>query len=151
MVDIKEFVIKSANELSDYEIVTGEESYIDLGFDNLDIVEHVMEIEDKFGISIQDEEIPKLEKLSDLIALVKSKVSDVDQKILRCIEDTTGLEKLKGTEKLDDLNLDWFDLVEILMALEKMYNISIMEEDEQNLFTIPNIVTLVKSKLHRQY
>lgn len=44
----------------------------DLGADSLDIVEILMAIEETFGVSISDEEIPNLKTVRDLVEYVES-------------------------------------------------------------------------------
>jgi acyl carrier protein len=46
----------------------------ELGGDSLDIVELVLEVEDEFQISIEDEHLEKIITVSDLIDLVASKL-----------------------------------------------------------------------------
>ncbi len=47
---------------------------IDKNFDELDLVEIVMEIEDEFDISIEDEICDKWEKVEDIINYVSGKI-----------------------------------------------------------------------------
>jgi acyl carrier protein len=42
-------------------------------FDSLDEVQFIMEIEEKFGISIPDEEATKVKSVGDIIKLISSK------------------------------------------------------------------------------
>lgn len=44
----------------------------DLGADSLDLVEIVMEMEEKFGISIPDSDISKVKTIGDAIAYIES-------------------------------------------------------------------------------
>ncbi len=44
----------------------------DLGADSLDIVEILMAIEETFGVSISDDEIPNLKTVRDLVEYVES-------------------------------------------------------------------------------
>jgi acyl carrier protein len=46
----------------------------DLGADSLDHVELIMEFEDEFDVNISEEEGDKVTKISDIVALVKSKI-----------------------------------------------------------------------------
>jgi acyl carrier protein len=54
------------------EQITPETSFInDLGADSLDIVELVMELEDKFEIQIPDEEAEKIQTVGDAVAYIE--------------------------------------------------------------------------------
>jgi acyl carrier protein len=55
------------------EQITPETSFInDLGADSLDIVELVMELEDKFEIQIPDEEAEKIQTVGDAVAYIEA-------------------------------------------------------------------------------
>ena len=55
------------------EQITPETSFInDLGADSLDIVELVMELEDKFEIQIPDEEAEKIQTVGDAVAYIET-------------------------------------------------------------------------------
>ena len=45
----------------------------DLGADSLDLVEHIMGFEDKFGIEISDEEAEKMITVKDVLDYINSK------------------------------------------------------------------------------
>jgi acyl carrier protein len=47
----------------------------------------------------------------------------------------------------DDLDADSLDLVELVMALEEEFDISVPEEDLEGIETVSQAVDLVKSKL----
>jgi acyl carrier protein len=47
----------------------------------------------------------------------------------------------------DDLDADSLDLVELVMALEEEFDISVPEEDLEGIDTVSQAVELVKSKL----
>ena len=54
--------------------VTETASFIDdLGADSLDAVELVMDVEDAFGITFDDEETQTLQTVADLVKLIDSK------------------------------------------------------------------------------
>lgn len=63
-----------ANQLrSDSDDITEETNIMDdLGADSLDIVEILMAIEESFGVSISDDEIPNLRTVRDLVEYVES-------------------------------------------------------------------------------
>ena len=59
----------------DVDKVKSESHLNDLGADSLDIVEIVMEIEKAFGISISDNELENIKKVSDITSIIKNKKS----------------------------------------------------------------------------
>ena len=77
----KELITKEVVEILDgfcysSEELSVEEKISDLGLDSLDMVEITMKLEEKFDISIEDEEIENLKTVSDIIELVVSKKVD---------------------------------------------------------------------------
>ncbi len=57
------------------EDITLETSFIDdLGADSLDSIELVMELEEKFGIEIPDEDAEKLHTVNDAVNYVRKKI-----------------------------------------------------------------------------
>ena len=48
----------------------------DLGLDSLDIVEMCLNLEDRFGISFQTEELSSFKTVADLYAAVKAKLGE---------------------------------------------------------------------------
>lgn len=48
----------------------------DLGLDSLDIVEMCLNLEDRFGISFQTEELSSFKTVADLYAAVKKKLGE---------------------------------------------------------------------------
>ena len=48
----------------------------DLGADSLDIVEMLMTLEDEFGISIPDEDTPKMKTIADVAKLIDEKKAE---------------------------------------------------------------------------
>lgn len=77
----KELITKEVVEILDVfcyssEELSVEEKISDLGLDSLDMVEITMKLEEKFDISIEDEEIENLKTVSDIIELVVSKKVD---------------------------------------------------------------------------
>ena len=53
----------------------------DLGLDSLDVAEMVYEIEEKFGISISDDSIEKIERISDTVDFICAKVNSDGQEL----------------------------------------------------------------------
>lgn len=57
----------------DKDVISDETHFInDLGADSLDTVELVMELEDKFGISISDEEAEKIQTVGDAVKYIEA-------------------------------------------------------------------------------
>ncbi len=55
----------------DADFVTEDSAIIeDLGADSLDVVEMLMTVEENFGITIPDEEIPNLKTIRDIVTYV---------------------------------------------------------------------------------
>jgi acyl carrier protein len=51
-----------------------EASFIDdLGADSLDLVEMIMEMEEKFGVEIADEELEKIRTIQDVVDFIRAK------------------------------------------------------------------------------
>ena len=58
------------------EKITPEASFInDLGADSLDTVELMMELEEAFGVSIEDEEAEKIQTVKDAVAYLEQKLA----------------------------------------------------------------------------
>jgi acyl carrier protein len=56
------------------EVCVLEASFIDdLGADSLDLVELIMEMEEKFGVEIADEELEKIRTIKDVIEFLTKK------------------------------------------------------------------------------
>lgn len=70
--EIKEVLVSTANV--DADKVTMEASLKDdLGVDSLDSVEIVLELENKFDIKIEDEELETMVTVADIVALIEKK------------------------------------------------------------------------------
>jgi acyl carrier protein len=59
----------------DVEAVKPESDLESLGADSLNVTNIVMEVEDKYDISISDEEMQKFRKVDDVIRLVTAKIA----------------------------------------------------------------------------
>ena len=53
----------------------------------------------------------------------------------------------RDTRFIEDLHTDPLDMVEMLIALEDKYNISVPDEDAKNLSTIGKLVDYVEEKI----
>lgn len=59
------------------------------------------------------------------------------------------VEKITEESRLiEDLGADSLDIMEMLMVLEDEFNISIMDEEVEQMKTIAGVVKVVESKLH---
>lgn len=70
---LKELMAEALN-LKEEEIVPTANLRDDLGIDSLDAVELIMELEDTFEISIDDEEAQKFTTIADILATLEQKV-----------------------------------------------------------------------------
>jgi acyl carrier protein len=72
--DVKEVIIDKLG--ADADKIVPEARFIeDLGADSLDTVELIMGLEDKFGVTISDEEAEKIRTVGDAINFIQSKQS----------------------------------------------------------------------------
>lgn len=68
--EIKEVIVKELSVEADK--VTPEAEFVkDLGADSLDVVEFIMALEDKFGVTIPDEEANKIQKVADVVKFIE--------------------------------------------------------------------------------
>ena len=70
--DVKAVIVEKLG--TDPEKVTPEASFVDdLGADSLETVELIMGLEDKFGLTIADEEAEKIRTVRDAVSFIESK------------------------------------------------------------------------------
>lgn len=66
-------VVRSAGKVPDTKLVTAETRLVeDLGIDSLDLVAVFIGVQDRFEIVIDDELVPSLKRVCDLVAQVKA-------------------------------------------------------------------------------
>lgn len=63
---VKELIVKQLG-VSESSVTMDATFLEDLGADSLDIVSFMLELEENFGIEIPDEEVEKVEKVSDIV------------------------------------------------------------------------------------
>lgn len=69
---VKDVIVEKLG--TDADKVTMEASFVDdLGADSLETVELIMGLEDKFGITIADEEAEKIRTVKDAVSFIESK------------------------------------------------------------------------------
>ena len=77
----------------------------------------------------------------------------VFEKIQGLLADQMNVEKekiTKDTKIVEDLKADSLDIVEMLMALEDEFSISVPDEDARGLQTIGQIVAYIEEKMPKK-
>ena len=77
----------------------------------------------------------------------------VFERIQELLADQMNIEKekiTKTTKIVDDLKADSLDIVEMLMALEDEFAISVPDEDARGLVTVGQIAEYVESKMPKK-
>lgn len=72
------------------------------------------------------------------------------EKVKEIIANQLGVDEEEITldsSFVDDLNADSLDLVELLVALEEEYDISIPDEDISNLQTVGDVVDYIRNHI----
>ncbi len=82
----------------------------------------------------------RLNNMSSDSVFEKVKAILVDQ--LNISEDSVQMDSLF----VDDLNADSLDMVELVMAMEQEFNISIPDEEAERIKTVGDAVEFIKSK-----
>lgn len=74
---------------------------------------------------------------------------EVYEKIVSLLSEQLGIDKEKITPDSDvvkDLGADSLDVVQMLMAMEEEYGITVSEDDAANLRTVSDIVAILEKK-----
>ena len=74
----------------------------------------------------------------------------VEEKVKEIIVDQLGVDEKQVKSEasfIDDLGADSLDTVELVMALEEEFDISVEEEELSDVATVGDAVALVESKL----
>lgn len=77
-------------------------------------------------------------------------MSDIEQKIKEAVAEQLGLnasEINNNASFTDDLGADSLDLVELVMAFENEFGITIPDEDSAELTTVQKAIDYVSTKL----
>jgi len=75
---------------------------------------------------------------------------DVEAKVKAIIVDKLGVDESEVTHEANftnDLGADSLDTVELIMEFEKEFDISIPDEDAENIATVGNAVDYLKGKV----
>lgn len=73
-MDIKKEVIESFTKMAKGKNVTNESVIKDLGLDSLDIVDLLMDLEEKYNIEFENEEMTSLVTVEDVIKAIEAKL-----------------------------------------------------------------------------
>ena len=71
-------------------------------------------------------------------------MAEIKDKVVKIIVDKLGVDESEVTEKASftaDLGADSLDTVELIMQLEKEFNISIPDEEAENIATVGDAIT----------
>lgn len=75
---------------------------------------------------------------------------EIFARFVKCAVDTLSVDAAKVTPDAsfaDDLEADSLDVVELVMALEEEFDITVPEEELQDVKTVGQAFDLIKSKL----
>ena len=75
---------------------------------------------------------------------------DVEAKVKSIIVDKLGVDESEVTSEANftnDLGADSLDTVELIMELEKEFDISIPDEDAENIATVGNAIEYLQEKV----
>ncbi len=67
--------------------------------------------------------------------------------VRKCVADQLNVDEEKITESasfVDDLNADSLDLVELVMELEKKFDVKIPQEDQEKIKTVADAMTYIE-------
>lgn len=133
----------------------------DLGFDSLDLIEIIIDIENEFNIAIPDEAVENFLTVEDLVNYIIAvtepqppkpdnpypdlftKVQDIIQEQIAIPE---GLEITLQSNLKTDLGMDSLDIAELIMAVEEEFEIEIPTEICENFITVGNLVVYIAAQ-----
>lgn len=75
--------------------------------------------------------------------------NDIESKVKSIIVDKLGVDESEVTPEANftnDLGADSLDTVELIMEFEKEFNISIPDEDAENIATVADAIDYIKNK-----
>ena len=77
-------------------------------------------------------------------------VDNVEKEIISIVSEVSGIDEKEITSETDlakDLEIDSIKAIEIVVAIEKKYKISVRDEDIPKINTVKQIVHLTKKSL----
>ncbi|MFB2538940.1 acyl carrier protein [Acinetobacter sp. c3-l95] len=78
-------------------------------------------------------------------------MSDIEQRVKKAVAEQLGLnaDEIKNEASfMDDLGADSLDLVELVMAFENDFDITISDEDSNAITTVQSAIDYVAAKLN---
>jgi acyl carrier protein len=76
-------------------------------------------------------------------------MSEIKEEVINLLAEHLSYDKSKIQLKsniIDDLGADSLDAVEIVMALEEKYGISILDSEAENIKTVEQLIKIVEEK-----
>jgi acyl carrier protein len=76
---------------------------------------------------------------------------ELQEKVIKLVSEATKMDAANislNTSFVDDLNLDSLDMVELMMKMEDEFGVEIPEDETENLKSIGDVVTYLKTKSH---
>jgi len=76
----------------------------------------------------------------------------VEAKVKEIIVENLGVDQEKVTEEasfVEDLGADSLDTVELVMAIEEEFDVDIPDEDAENMRTVGEAITYLKTKTEK--
>ncbi len=77
-------------------------------------------------------------------------MSDIEQRVKQAVAEQLSInvdEISNDASFMDDLGADSLDLVELVMALENEFDITIPDEDSEKIVTVQSAIDYVNAKL----
>ena len=77
-------------------------------------------------------------------------MSDIAERVKKIVVEHLGVEPDKVTEAasfIDDLGADSLDIVELVMLIEKEFNIEIPDEDAEKISTVQDSIDYITTHL----
>ena len=74
---------------------------------------------------------------------------DTMEKVVTLLSEQLGVDKDKinaGSDVVKDLGADSIDVVQLLMAMEDEFGVTVTEDDASNLKTVEDIVLLIDNR-----
>lgn len=78
-------------------------------------------------------------------------INEIKTRVINVVVKKLGVEESQVTEEasfIKDLGADSLDTVEVMLELEKEFNISIAEEDQEKVQTVGDVMKYLNEKLN---